>query len=70
MSSPLTKCIMLYMVIILAFLFLKPPYCFDNLGEAKEFGCGNNQIIFTFYIISLLITIVGYFFLTLLQRTS
>lgn len=62
-SEPLQYSIIIYLLSLTIFNILKPDISYIN-GEIKQFGIGDNKTMFPFPILSLIVSIFIYLFLT------
>jgi hypothetical protein len=66
-KKPLQYSILSYIFSIIMIYIIKPDLCFKNNGEEKKWGLGVDETLFHFIIISLIISIFIYIFLTILE---
>ncbi len=72
MSDCLTNSIFMYIVVMLALYITKPSFLFYTTNKKKclfkTFGCGENKSIFSIHILSILLSILVYFFTFLILK--
>ena len=64
-SDPLYSAIAIYIVLNMFLFALKPKMFFDTQGKSKEWGVGSDKVIFPSFIITFIISVITFFFLTL-----
>jgi hypothetical protein len=72
-SNQIKYSILIYIIFIIIFLFIKPKICFNEDGSPKDFGVSNeqNKTIFPFWVFCILIGIFSYYivlFISLLKN--
>lgn len=63
-SQPLQYSILVYLLSLTVFNILQPDMAFKD-GESREFGIGKDKTLFPFPILSLIVSIFIYLFLTI-----
>jgi len=67
-SSPVFNAIIFYILIISIILLLKPSFMYDEkTNKFKSFGCNDDQTIFSFPVISIIIAIILYLIFLLID---
>ena len=64
-KRPLFTSIIIYFFIIFILFQIKLPYFFSDDNELKEWGIGENKILFPIYIVSLIVSIFTLFIMNL-----
>lgn len=65
MNTPLIKTLVIYIIINLLLFIFKPKLLFTNDGKIKSFGCDNNKTILSLPLLTISISIIFYFIITL-----
>lgn len=63
-SEPLQYSIIVYLLSLTFFNILQPDMSFKD-GESRQFGIGKDKTLFPFPILSLIVSIIIYLFLTI-----
>lgn len=67
-TSPIKSSIIIYLIIVITILIIKPKTLFDNEGNSKNFGVGyKNKTIFPIWMVFLLIAIFSYYFTVIIK---
>ena len=67
-QSPVKSAIILYLLIVIIILILKPKTLFDSKGNSKQFGIGReDKTIFPVWLLFLLIAIICYYFTIIIK---
>ena len=67
-QSPLKSAIILYLLIVIIILIIKPKSLFDSKGNSKQFGVGReDKTIFPVWLLFLLIAIICYYFTIIIK---
>ena len=64
-NEALQYSIIFYLLSLTLFNIIKPPMFYDENKEIKKFGIAKDKILFPFPIISLIISIFVYLFITI-----
>ena len=64
-SSPLYYSITIYIVMNIILFTLKPKIFFSDVGVAKGWGVGEEKVLFPSFIISLILSIISFFVMSL-----
>ena len=64
-NNPRNISILIYVLIALFILYLKPEVMFQDNYKVKKLGIGENNTIFPYYIFSILLSIFLYYFVNL-----
>jgi len=57
--------IALYLFFVFIIMFFKPMFIFNNEGEIKEFGTGDNKTIMPLWLLFALLSVVSYYLILL-----
>lgn len=67
-TCPIKSSIIIYLLITIIILILKPRTLFDNNGKSKQFGIGlKNKTILPIWLVFLLIAIFSYYFTVIIK---
>ena len=57
-----TQCsLILYIILVLPLIYMKPKFLFKNDGSLKEFGTGNDKTVFPFWLLVGLMAMLSYY---------
>ena len=73
MANCLSNAFYLYLVSMILLYLVKPNFLFYNKGKKclfKKFGCGKNKTVFSIHIISLVLAILMYIFMTCVNKLN
>lgn len=59
--------LLLYVILVLSLVYLKPKFLLKPDGSLKEFGTGNEKTVFPFWLCVLLLAILSYYICTALS---
>lgn len=59
--------LLLYIILVLSLVYLKPKFLLKSDGSLKEFGTGNDKTVFPFWLCVLLLAIASYYICTALS---
>ena len=62
----LTNSLMIYIFSLFALFIAKPSFCFNEDGKLKEWGIGNDKTMFPAFIVSMIISIISLFMMTII----
>lgn len=65
-NKPLKFSLLIYIFSIIFIYIFKPDICFNDNGENKDWGTGNDKTLFHFIIICFLISLFSYLILNIL----
>tara|TARA_Y100001970_G_C14241723_1_gene865326 strand:+ start:2759 stop:2983 length:225 start_codon:yes stop_codon:yes gene_type:complete len=63
-DSKLQKVLFVYVIINIAVYYYKPSFCFDEKGNFKHFGVGEDKTIFPFWLVTLVISLMFYLYIS------
>lgn len=69
-NTPLIKTLFIYSIINIFLFTIKPNLLFTNDGKIKSFGCGDNKTIISVPFLTITLSIVFYFIMTLYNKFS
>ena len=64
-NNPRNLTILIYLILALFVLFLKPSLMFNDNYQIKKIGLGKNNTIFPYYIFSLILALIIYYIVNL-----
>lgn len=57
-----TQCsLILYIILVLPLIYMKPKFLFKNDGSFKEFGTGKDKTVFPFWLLIALLAMLSYY---------
>ena len=62
-DSKLQTILIIFILINVALYYYKPEICFDNNGNFKQFGSGENKTLFPFWMVTLMISLLIYVYM-------
>jgi len=62
-DSKLQTILIIFILINVALYYYKPTICFDNNGNFKQFGSGENKTLFPFWMVTLMISLLIYVYM-------
>ena len=66
----LIPAVAIFIVISLVLHFIKPDFMYDEDGKMKTFGCGTNQTLMHFFLVSLVLSTLVYFLVYYVNKSS
>tara|TARA_Y100000814_G_scaffold284782_1_gene252037 strand:- start:565 stop:789 length:225 start_codon:yes stop_codon:yes gene_type:complete len=63
-DSKLRNVIIIFIIINTIVYYYKPSFCFDENGNFKDFGVGDNKTIIPFWLFTLSISLLVYLYLS------
>lgn len=70
MNTPLIRTLVIYLIINFLLFVIKPNILFTYDGQMKSFGCGDNKTIISLPFLTITISIIFYFIITLSNKIS
>ena len=67
-KQALTNSLGVYIFSLFILFILKPSFGFNEEGKIREWGIGDEKTMFPIYIISMIVSIVSLFFLTIMYN--
>ena len=62
-DSKLQTVLIIFILINLTLYYYRPDICFDNNGNFKQFGSGENKTLFPFWMITLMSSLLIYVYM-------
>lgn len=69
-NSPAQNAILIYMIIVLGLLIIKPRFMYDNKNRLKKFGFGESKTICTLPIICISSGVFFYFIFAIIDKLN
>lgn len=62
--------LILYIILVLSLIYMKPKFLLNSDGSLKEFGTGNDKTVFPFWLCVLLLAILSYYICSALSLVN
>ena len=69
-NNNLISAVAIFIIISLVLHFIKPDFMYDEDGKMKTFGCGTNQTLMHFFLVSLVLSTLVYFLVYYVNKGS